>query len=331
MKYTRYIIAAVAGLIIVTIFTVFIGYLLALRPIDRAGGTTQDFTLASGTGVKQLAAELKEAGLIRSTGAFEWYVTLHAQRTKLQAGAYEFTTGDSVAKIADKISHGRVSVNRLTIPEGSDIADIRKLAVKKGLTADALNAALKLKYTNSFLDGKLSDLDLEGYLFPDTYNLTHPPSAQKLIQSMLDNFGKSIATADITQGLSAQGLTLHQGVTLASIVQKEAGSPPEQPMIASVFYNRLKAGMTLGSDVTVIYAADMLHVPFSTTLNSPYNSYTNKGLPPGPICSPGVTAMQAVAHPAHSDYLYFIADKQGKVHYARTAAEHQANVDKYLK
>jgi UPF0755 protein len=146
---------------------------------------------------------------------------------------------------------------------------------------------------------------------------------------MLDNFGKRVGP-EYTQAFAAEGLTLHQGLTLASVIEKEVHSPADRPIVAQVFLKRFKTGMPLGSDVTTQYAADQLHVPFDTNLDSHYNTRRYPGLPPGPICSPGLGALDAAARPATTDYLYFLSDKNGKTYFAKTYAEHQQNIVKYL-
>jgi UPF0755 protein len=323
-----------AFLLSLTIVSVIVGafawYELGLQPVDRKDTNARSFTLQPGTSVDDLGTSLADRQLVRSGTAFDIYVTIHGLRGKLQAGTYDIAPSEKVAKIAAKIASGQVAVNRVTLPEGITVKKIKSLLEAKGLAAEDVDAALKATYTNNFLQNKPASVDLEGYLFPDTYQINEPLNAQKVIQKMLDNFGQKVNQAKVAQAFTDEGFSLHQGLTLASIVQKEAGKPADQPMIASVFINRLHAGMPLGSDVTVIYAADLLGMPFSTTLNSPYNTYTNPGLPPGPICNPGIDAIKAAAHPAKSDYLYFLADKQGHVYYEHTADEHSADIKKYL-
>jgi UPF0755 protein len=321
----------IIGLIAAGALGTIIWYELGLRAVSPQGGVaSQTYHLAPGTKVSELAADLEEKGIIRNHTAFVWFVTLHGLRRDLQAGTYELDPSDSAKDIADIISHGKVSVNRVVLPEGITIAKIKQLLEPKGISAKDFSAALQEQYSNDFVQAKPADVDLEGYLFPDSYEISKPVRPHALIQTMLDNFATKVNSTDVVKSYSSEGLTLHQGLTLASIVEKEASKPEDRPIIAQVFLKRLIMGMPLGSDVTVIYAADQLGVPFSTSINSAYNTYTHKGLPPGPICNPGLDAMKAVAHPANTDYLYFLADKNGTVHYAKTAAEHQANVKKYL-
>ncbi len=146
---------------------------------------------------------------------------------------------------------------------------------------------------------------------------------------MLDNFAKKVAATDAAKQYAATGLTLHQGVTLASIVEKEVSTAEDRAMVAQVYINRLKIGMPLQADPTVAYVAEATGKDFDVKINSPYNTYVAKGLPPGPICNPSLSAIMAMAHPKANDYIYFLADKQGKTHFAKTFAEHEANRAKY--
>ncbi|HSX41688.1 MAG TPA: endolytic transglycosylase MltG [Candidatus Saccharimonadales bacterium] len=332
MKVSRIVLLGL-GVVGVIVLGVVIWYLIMTQPADSAGGDTVTFRVETGEGTPDIGDNLAEAGLIRSKTAFVWYVTLHGLRRDLQAGNYELSAADSVADIADALSHGKVSVNRLVVPEGYTLKQIAKLAEDKGISQQQFEAAVSGSYNNDFLAARPPEgqVTLEGYLFPDSYEVSKPVRPNVVVQQMLDNFAQKVQAAKLVPGFAARGLTLHQGVTLASIVEKEAGKETDRPMIASVFYNRLKAGMPLGSDVTILYAAEVKGVPFDIRLDSTYNTYTHRGLPPGPICNPGISSMKAVANPATTDYLYFLADKQGNVHYAKTAAEHEANVKKYLR
>jgi UPF0755 protein len=191
-------------------------------------------------------------------------------------------------------------------------------------------------YSNQFLNARPAGATLEGYLFPDTYLIAPSTTPQHLVQSMLNNFERRV-TPELVSGLSKQGLNLHQGVTLASIVEKEANKDEDRAKVAQVFLKRMRMGMKLDSDVTVQYAAGLEPdaqketAENIRTLDSPYNSYRYAGLPPGPICSPGLSAIRAVINPARTDFLYFVADKDGSTHFAKTFAEHQANINKYLR
>lgn len=319
------------GVIALVVVAVLGWYWWALQPANRHASTNVSYTLVSGTKVTDVATQLQHKGIIRNATVFTWYVTVADLRRKLEAGDYSLSPAQSTPSIAQTIAGGKVAQHNLVVPEGATVTQVRTAAAKQGITTIAFNTALGEAYTSPVLTGRpAGDISLEGYLFPDTYAVKQPPNAHTLIQTMLDTFTKQVNATDIPQGFAAQGLSLHQGVTLASIVEKEVPGEQDRAMVAQVFLNRIKAGLPLQSDVTVNYATLLTGQPFSTSLNSPYNTYLYKGLPPGPICNPGLSAMRAVAHPQPNNYLYFVAGKDGTTHYATTFEQHQQNVKMYL-
>jgi UPF0755 protein len=317
------------GVLVVTLLgALAVGYFSELRPVT-AGAPVQTFTIAAGEGSVEMAAALKDAGLIRSRLVFTVYVNLTGLRSKLQAGTYSLSSSSSTPDIAKAIAGGQVSSKKITVPEGYTITQIAKLVSDYGIDSADFAAAVKTTHGQGFLSGRPSGVNLEGYLFPDSYEVTPDTTAADLVDTMLDNFGRRVATT-YGSAFAADGLTLHQGITLASIVEKEVSNPTDRPIVAQIFIKRLTEGISLGSDVTVQYAADLLGRPFNINLDSPYNTRLHTGLPPGPICNPGTDALDAVAHPANTDYLYFLAGKDGKTHFAKTYAEHQRNIQLYL-
>lgn len=318
-----------AGLILGLALASWSWYYLALRPVQAGSTKTVSFEIPSGQGAPEIATRLKAAGLIRDRIAFQLYIDLHGLRADLQAGTYSLSAAKSSSQIADLLSQGKVARNLLVIPEGSNLVQIEKLAAARGIATADFKAALHDNYNDTYANQRPAGVDLEGYLFPDGYQINSSTTAHSLIQTMLTTFDQKI-TPDLASSLQAQGLSVNQGLTLASIVEREVANSADRPTVAQVFLSRIKAGQALQSDVTVQYAADQLGVPFNLNLDSPYNTYRSKGLPPGPICSPGLDALTAVAHPSTTDYLYFIAGKDGKTHFAHTLAEHQANIAKYL-
>ncbi len=325
IKNKIFIAAAAAVIGLAAGFSVW--YRLSLRPAGADRGL--NFIITRGERSADIAQHLQAAGIIRSASAFTVYVTLHSLRAGLQAGSYTLSPGHDTPTTAAILSKGLVDTNRLIIPEGLTVKQITALVQKKGIAAADFTAALGAAYADDFLASKPAQVDLEGYLFPDSYDLTKQTSAASLAAAMLANFGRKL-TPDLRQAFAAENLSLHQGVTLASIVEREVPGETDRAMVAGVFLNRLAAGLPLESDVTVQYGADQLDAQFSVDLDSPYNTYKNKGLPIGPICNPGLSALTTAAHPAHSDFLYFLAGKDGQTHYARTFAEHQANIAQYL-
>jgi len=304
-------------------------YQLDLRPVSSTG-KSQEFTIASGERPTVVATQLKAAGLIRSRNSFITYLNLHGLRAAVKAGSYSLAPSDSAAKIADIITSGKNLANRLVIPEGYRLTQIEDLAAGHGISKADFAAAVRAPHTQAFLSGRPAGVDLEGYLFPDSYAVDGQTTATALVNTMLDDFGQRVGP-QYAAAFAGEGLTLHQGLTLASIVEREVNKPADRPIVAQIFLKRFHLGMPLGSDVTTQYASDLAGVPFNLALDSPYNTRKNAGLPPGPICSPGLGALDAVAHPAATDYLYFLAGSDGVTYYATTLAEHNTNVAKHLK
>ena len=306
----------------------YIGYRLGLRPVSTSS-VGQSFTVAPGDNAPRIAQHLADAGLLRSRNSFVTYVNFHGLRARLEVGSYLIAPNLSGDKIAELLAAGKTTTKHMVVPEGYTLMQIKTLAIADGINATDLTNALAAPHTQTFLAGKPSSVDLEGYLFPDSYQLDATTTAAGLVNQMLDNFGRRVGP-EYTQAFAAEGLTLHQGLTLASIVEREVNISTDRPIVAQIFLKRLSLSQPLGSDVTAKYAADLLGVPFDVNLNSPYNTRRVVGLPPGPICNPGLSSMDAVAHPATTDYLYFLSGKDGKTYFAKTYAEHQANIAKYL-
>lgn len=323
-----------AGMVLVAVVALWllgvgVWYERNLFPVS-AGTQSQLVIIESGSSVDQIAKQLVDDHLIRSASAFTLYLSLHGLRPRLQSGAYELRPNQSTRDIIKTITAGRVAQQKMTVPEGFTVRAIRARAATFGIAPTDFDAALNQDLAGTQAAKRPSGISLEGYLFPDTYIVTPATTAQQLVRSMIDHFDKKV-TPQIVQGFAAQGLSLHQGLTLASIVEREVSTPADQKLVAGVFLNRLRAGQKLESDVTVDYGRALLGKPFSTALNSPYNTYQIAGLPVGPICNPGLNAMNAVINPTTSDYFYFVAGKDGKTHYAKTIDEHNANVQKYLR
>ncbi|MBW4061123.1 endolytic transglycosylase MltG [Candidatus Saccharibacteria bacterium] len=303
-------------------------YQLQLRAVGPGKPTI--FIVKPGQSAPAVASDLATAKLIRSRNAFITYLNFHHLRGEIKAGSYALSPSDSSPHIANVITVSS-SLGQVVIPEGYTIRQIETAVASHGISTASFEAALAEPHTQAGLSSKPTNASLEGYLFPDSYEVVPGvTTASQLVNTMLDTFTAKVRTT-YDADFAAEGLTRHQGLTLASIVEKEVSRPEDRPIVAQVFLKRLKLGMPLGSDVTVDYGAAQLGTTFSTTLNSPYNTYLHTGLPIGPICNPGLSALDAVAHPAATDYLYFVAGSDGVTHFAATYAEHQANVAKYLK
>lgn len=328
LSYRQAVVAA-AGAAALAVMAAVAGYFMALRPVDVTDQAPVVFAVESGESPSAIAARLEERGLIRSRYAFLLHTVLTGKRSKLQVGAYAFQPAFSSSRIATMLAGGEVDQAKLVIAEGLRASQIADAAKRAGI--DGLAEAYKDSYDFEFLKGRPPGQGLEGYLFPDTYLVSRDADPQSVVRLMLENFDRRV-TADLRQKLTAKGLTLHQAITLASMVEREAGRAEDMPKIAQVFLKRLQIGMKLDSDVTVQFGAGLEPDQQAQTAaaiinsNSPYNTYKFAGLPPGPICSPGIKAMEAVVNPAATDFLYFVADRDGVTYFARTFDEHQANI-----
>ena len=329
----KWIIASTITVVTAAILGCVIWFILALRPVEKDSTEIMTFQLDAGTGVPDVSTKLEEKGLIRSSTAFNVYVTITGKRQQLQAGTYDLSPSLSTNEVATMMSDGKVATNLLVIPEGSTILKIRQLADKKGVNLKDLDAALVAQYDYDFLKARPQGATLEGYLFPDSYELIKPIRTNVVVNQMLQNFAKKLSQTDYVQRYAAQGMTLHQAVTLASIVEREVKSDEDRAMVAQLYLNRLKMGMPLQADPTALYAQEITGKPTNrvdTSINSTYNTYLVKGLPPGPIGNPGLSSLKAVAYPKPNEYLYFISGKDGKTYFAKTYEEHQRNIEKYL-
>lgn len=308
-------------------------YWWALQPVSLSPNS-QIVDYRSGESVEQLATDLERKKLIRSSTVFTIHATLTGQRRSLQAGNYEIKPSQSTPEIVTMVAEGKIAANQLLLAEGETMFELKAKLVKLGIPASEVDAALKATYNAPAASQRPAGSSLEGYLFPDTYTLTKPYNAQQIIQQMVDNFETQLAQTDYVQKWAAEGLSVHQALTLASIVEREVRSDTDRAMVAQLYLNRIRIGMMLQADPTAIYAAELAGKPtepINLKIDSPYNTYKVKGLPPGPIGNPGLSAMKAVANPTPNDYLYFISAKDGTTYFAKTYEEHQKNIDRYLK
>lgn len=293
-------------------------------------------TIEQGSGLQAIVAQLSQAGIVRHPLALQLYLRATGRGGHLKAGDYKFQSPISPLEAIEKIRRGEVFIERVTIPEGYNRFEIAEtLAGKTGKATQ--EEFLKLMDDQTPIQQIAPPArNLEGYLFPDTYNYNTKTTPEDLIRGMVNRFDEVFAP-EWTARASQLGLTVHQVVTLASIIEKEAKVPDERPHMASVFFNRLRLGMPLASDPTFIYAAKLAgdydgnpNQPRYRESLSPYNTYKILGLPPGPIASPGRASLLAVLYPDSTDDLYFVlSDTSGRHKFSRTAAEHDAAVQDY--
>jgi len=276
-----------------------------------------------------IAETLHDHKLIRSKLAFNIYTQLTGTRTKLQAGGYVLSPNQDVSSIVNHMVSGETDEIDLTIPPGLTLDELRKSFFADGFSEAEIDQAFGATYDHPLLASRPAGADLEGYIYPETYRMNANQTLSELLERSFDQFYKVLQEKKLLDEYQKRGLSIHQAITLASIVQKEVTNPPDQKQVAQVFLKRLSDGMVLGSDVTFIYAAKQLGVEATPGLDSPYNTRKVAGLPPGPIANMNPSALEAVAFPAGGDYLYFVAGDgadAGKTFFARTEDEHQANI-----
>ncbi|MCP9440734.1 MAG: endolytic transglycosylase MltG [Nitrospira sp.] len=288
--------------------------------------------IPAGWTLQQVAALLEREQVIKSRWAFVWLARSQEADRKIQPGEYEVHAAMPPADILSKLVTGRVVLHSVTIPEGATIAQIADILSERNITDRA--EFIRLVRDKSFIQTlKISAESLEGYLFPDTYRFARPTAAKEVIQTMVDQLDRVFSVE--WQGRAKElGMTMHQVLTLASVIEKETGSADERPHISSVFHNRLKKNIPLQSDPTVIYGLphfdgnlrkkDLLHP-------SPYNTYRWVGLPPGPIANPGADSIRAALYPASTPHLYFVSKNDGTHYFSTTLVQHNKAVEQYQK
>ena len=303
------------------------------RPYKAYDGAEQFVEIPQGSGSVSIAKRLTDAGVVQDVTAFRLAVWISGSGRRLQAGEYRFDRPMSPRQVADKIARGDVYVQPITFREGLTIRQMAALYESRGFgDAKTFIAAASREGLVAEIDPAAKDL--EGYLFPDTYSMPRKSTAEQLIARMVAGFRKAL-TPDIVDRAAARGLSVRELVTLASIVEKETGAAEERPLVAAVYSNRLRIGMGLQCDPTVIYALERAG-RFDGNLkredlqfDSPYNTYRYAGLPPGPIASPGRASLEAAASPASVPYVYFVSKNDGTHAFAETLDEHNRNVQKY--
>jgi UPF0755 protein len=315
------------------LFTVRHIYTNNLRPINASAHTQIVVAIPVGTSLDGIANLLKSKNLIRATWAFTQYVRSQELGDKLQAGTYRLYTDQNVAAIVSDLTGGKVAVDLFTILPGQRLDQIRQAFIDFGFKADVVDKALNpANYAgNAALVDKPAAVTLEGYLYPDSFQKTADTLPSTIIAASLAEMAESL-DATTRAAYVAEGLTTYQAITLASIVEKEVASQSDRATAAQVFLLRIKNGIRLQSDVTVLYGQALAGKPtkyVDTSFDSPYNTFMHDGLPVGPISNVTKSGLKAVAYPATTDYLYFVAGDgpdYGKTYFSKTIAEHQALV-----
>lgn len=306
----------------------FLWYTAALQPLASSPSRIR-IVISSGETADIIGKKLETQHVIKSATAFGWYVRQQNELNDLKAGTYLLSPTQSVQEITQLLVEGKVDTYNVTILPGQTLAQIKQSLIKDGFAATDVDKAFAKKYDSPLLADKPASATLEGYIFPETYQITSETTVEQLLEETFAEFYSRIQKANLQTELSGKGFSLYQAITLASIVQLEANTSTDRQQVAQVFELRLQRDMELGSDVTYMYAAKQLGVAASPDLDSPYNTRKYKGLPPGPIATITMDSLDAVAHPAAGDYLYFIVGDNGQLHFAHTEAEHQQNISLY--
>jgi len=312
----------------------------ALSPDDAAPDL--QITIPQGTSVDAIAVQLEDAGIITSRFYFKAYVKLAGAASLLQAGEFVLKPKTSFRAAVQKLSRAEFKEVQVTIPEGFTSAQIGAAidAALEHVTAESWDAVARqpsaLEVAQKLFAGIPSGQGLEGYLFPDTYRFRVDADAKTVAETMALTLSRRLAENNIIVPdhlVMPNEMTLHELLTLASIVEREVRSPEDMARVAGIFFSRLKIGMALQADSTVNYVTgkkDAAVTFADSRIESPYNTYIKLGLPPGPICNPGMNAIRAVLNPVDSDALYFLTTSEGEVVYARTFEEHMRNKKKWL-
>ncbi len=333
-------------IILLFIFVLWAGYFTAdvFLQDRQAGNDYQNFIIEAGEGINQISNNLSQAGLIKNKFNFEFYIWLLRRENKIQAGNYQLKPSMSLRQLVNIITYGWGSnERRVIIIEGWTNRQIAEYLAENLFSYYGQGAnqeeyirdfqeSVKKNYNYDFLISKPDNVDLEGYLFPDTYDFYSEAEPSEVISRMLANFDKKITT-ELREKINNKDRTIHQVVTLASIIEREVSQEQDRRLVADIFWRRLDIGMPLQADSTVNYITGKKAVAVSAAdkkVDSPYNTYKYQGLPPGPICNPSLGAIEATIDSLGNDYWYFLTTKEGEVIYSKTLAEHNQAKAKYL-
>lgn len=318
-------------LLLILFYTFFQIYI----PVNPLSHETITYTVQKGWGDDDIASDLKNSGMIRSSYFFQLYAIASFNHTGLQAGRYTISRDMSVYKIVKKMAQGDVLRDRFVIYEGWTLADIEEYLQSRGVcTKEEFIEAIKIDWGSEFkfLIDKPENVGLEGYLFPDTYEIAEGQTCQDMIATMLDNFEKKL-TPELESKIQYQRKTIFEVITMASLLEKEVKTLEDKKIVSGILWKRLAAGMALQLDSTVNYITGKNDPGVSikdTKINSYYNTYKYPGLPKGPISNPGMDSIIAALEPTKTDYWYYLS-ASGKTYFAKTLQEHATNRAKYLR
>ncbi len=319
----KYLVLLIIGLFLVLVVTSAVivrsVYQQNLQPVSSQS-KTHVVTIQPGSTTAEIADSLKLKGAIRSDWAFEWYVRTEQLRDQLKAGTYIVDQNQSVQDIVKVLVEGKVATDLVTILPGKPLDETKQKLIEEGFSVEEVEAALNPERYRGHpaLTDKPREATLEGYLYPETFQKTAETKLEDIIRLSLDEMEARL-TPEVREAINKQGLTLHQAVILASIIEGEVPDPEDRTKVAQVFLKRLREGIKLESNATDEYAKK----------NPTYDTYKISGLPPGPISNFTETSIRAVAFPAQTDWLFFVSGDDGKNHFSKTLEEHEKNIEKY--
>lgn len=304
-------------------------------PVKPNSAENIEFWAQKGEGDEEIAIRLEEQGIIRNNYFFRLYAIISGNDSKLQAGKYSLSPKMTIPEIIRKFVLGDVIKQKITIIEGWNTKDIEKYFVDKEVSsAQDFKEAINKDYSNyDFLNEIPKDVGIEGYLFPDTYNISLGEKAEDVVSLILSNFDKKLNTG-LREQIISQNKTVFEVITMASIIEKEVKTMDDKKIVAGILWKRLNANIPLQVDATVNYITDKNHPGVAikdTKIDSPYNTYKYKGLPKGPISNPGMDSILAAIYPTESKYWYYLSGFDGKTIFSKTFAEHNVAMVKYLK
>lgn len=323
-------------LAVIALFAISLGGLVFYVRFDLStsmsgGSSRKAFEIFEGQGVREIVADLKENGFVRNEYIIYTYLKFKKYDTKLKAGTYLLDTKNSPVETIDIIVSGDTAIMKITILEGWDKVDIANYLEDKGVvTRDDFYASLTKAWDYDFTK---SLADLEGYLYPDTYYIPYKATSDEIVKTMLDNFDSKLAE-EMRAEIINTSKSIYEIVTMASVVEKEVFGEEDRRIVAGIFWNRILEGMPLQSDATINFITESDNPQptyFETREESPYNTYLNKGLPLGPICSPSIESIKAAIFYEDTEYRYYLNRQDtGETIFSRTYEEHLINKRKYL-
>jgi len=326
---------------LIVLASISLWYKASIRPVDKSSEARLAMKIEAGMSVQDIALMLSDRNIIRSPRAFSLYTKLHEKETALQAGKFVLRPSMSVAELIEVLQDGKAEEMIITIPEGFTVKQIDTLLAEKGVMEEGeiMSCLVECDFSSfDFLPSGEGQVDrggrLEGYLFPETYFVDIEEFVPKFfLERMMTTFRRRVIEA-FPDKFPDPSHSLHQIITMVSLIEEEALTDEERPVVAGIMWKRFDAGRGLGVDATVRY---ILNKPTGAitagdlNTNSPYNTRKFKGLPPGPIASPGEVSIRAALFPEDSEYWYYLHGSDGQIHYAKTNEEHNLNKFEYIK